>query len=120
MESRPVLSRVPDDSIIVTDRVPTSVPGAGRYRFVGTRDAEGAYAMVYAPVGRAFKVHMDAIKGAKVKAWWYNPRNGQAVAIGEFANTGEREFLPPDKGEMLDWVLVLDDASKNFPPPGTR
>jgi hypothetical protein len=119
MESRPFLSRVPDDSIVVTDRVPTSVPGAGRYRFAATRDADGSYAMVYAPVGRAFKVRMDAIKGAKVKAWWYNPRNGQATVIDEFANTGEREFLPPDKGEMLDWVLVLDDASKNFAPPGT-
>jgi beta-glucanase (GH16 family) len=74
--------------------------------------------MVYAPVGRAFKVRMDVIKGAKVRASWYNPRNGQAAVIGEFANTGEREFQPPDKGEMLDWVLVLDDASKSFPPPG--
>lgn len=120
IESRPFLSRVPDDSIIVTGPVPTSVPGAGRYRFVGTRDAEGSYAMVYAPIGRAFKVRMDAIKGAKVKAWWFNPRNGQATAIGEFANTGEREFLPPDKGEMIDWVLVLDDASKNFPAPGVH
>lgn len=120
IESRPFLSRVPDDSIIVTDRVPTSVPGAGRYRFVATRDTDGTYAMVYAPVGRGFQVRMDAIKGAKVKAWWYNPRNGQAAAIGEFPNTGEREFLPPDKGEMLDWVLVLDDASKGYPSPGTR
>jgi hypothetical protein len=120
IESRPILSRVPDDSIIVTDRVPTSVPGAGRYRFVATRDTDGTYAMVYAPVGRAFKVRMDVIKGAKVKAWWYNPRNGQAAAVGEFPNTGEREFTPPDKGEMLDWVLVLDDASKGYPAPGAR
>ncbi|MBP7053573.1 MAG: DUF4038 domain-containing protein [Phycisphaerae bacterium] len=118
MESRPFLSRVPDDSIIVTDRVPTSVPGAGRYRFAGTRDADGSYAMVYAPIGRAFKVRMDIVTGSKVKAWWYNPRDGQATAIGEFPNTGEREFQPPDKGEMLDWVLVLDDASRDFPPPG--
>ncbi|MCL5281372.1 MAG: glycoside hydrolase family 140 protein [Planctomycetes bacterium] len=120
IESRPILSRVPDDSIVVTDRVPTSVPGAGRYRFVGTRDANGSYAMIYAPAGRAFKVRMDTIKGPKVEAWWYNPRDGQATAIGEFTNTGAREFLPPDKGEMLDWVLVLDDASQNFPPPGAR
>lgn len=120
IESRPFLSRVPDDSVIVADRVPTSVPGAGRYRFVATRDTDGTYAMVYAPVGRAFKVRMDVIRGAKAKAWWYNPRNGQATAIGEFPNTGEREFLPPDKGEMLDWVLVLDDASKGYPAPGTR
>lgn len=40
--------------------------------------------------------------------------------MGEFANAGEREFLSPDKGKMLDWVLVLDDASRNFPPPGSK
>ena len=59
-------------------------------------------------------------RAPKVKAWWFNPRNGKATAIGEFANTGEREFLPPDTGEMLDWVLVLDDAAKNFPLPAHR
>ncbi len=120
MESRPFLTRIPDPSIIVTDRVATSVPGAGRYRYVSTRDTDGTYAMVYAPVGRAFKVHMDAIKGATVKAWWFNPRDGSATAVGTFENQGEREFSPPDKGEMLDWILVLDDAARNYPAPGTR
>jgi len=24
------------------------------------------------------------------------------------------------KGENLDWALVLDNAAKNFPPPGSR
>jgi hypothetical protein len=118
MESRPFLTRVPDDSVLVTDRVPTSIPGAGRYRFVATRDASGSYAMVYAPVGRAFKVNMDKIAGPVVKAWWFNPRNGQATALGEFPNTGQREFTPPDPGESLDWVLVLDDAAKGFAAPG--
>ncbi len=120
MESRPFLTRIPDDSIIVTDRVATSVPGAGRYRFVATRDESGTYAMVYAPVGRSFKVNMGVIKGAKVKAWWFNPRDGKATAIGTFDNKGEHEFIPPDKGEMLDWLLVLDDAAKEYPAPGSR
>jgi len=120
MESRPFLTRIPDDSVIVEAKFPTSVPGAGRYRFVATRDTEGTYAMIYAPVGRKFSVRMDAIKGAKVKAWWFNPRDGKAEAIGEFANNGAREFNPPNPGEMLDWVLVLDDAGKNYPAPGTR
>jgi len=116
--SRPFLTRIPDDSVIVTDRVATSVPGAGRYHFVATRDSTGSYAMVYVPVGRKFKVRMDAIKGGKVKAWWFNPRTGEAAEIGEFANTGTREFNPPAPGEKLDWVLVLDDAAKHFPKPG--
>jgi hypothetical protein len=134
MESRPFLTRVPDDSIIVNHRsdfsadagaktvpvVPTAVPGAGLYRFVATRDVEGTYAMVYAPVGRSFRVRMDVISGPKVAAWWYNPRNGQATAIGTFDNQGEQEFTSPDKGEMIDWILVLDDASKKYPAPGTR
>jgi hypothetical protein len=119
IESRPILTRIPDDSVIVTDRVSTSVPGAGRYRFVATRDSSGSYAMVYAPVGRKFKVHMDKITGPQVKAWWFNPRNGDAKELGEFANSGEREFTPPELGETLDWILVLDDAAKRYPPPGT-
>ena len=118
IESRPYLTLIPDDSIIVADRVATSVPGAGRYRFVATRDEAGTYAMVYAPIGRAFFVRMGAIKGSPVKAWWFNPRNGQTTEIGKMPNTGTRRFTPPDKGEMLDWVLVLDDASKDYLPPG--
>ncbi|MBN2476383.1 MAG: DUF4038 domain-containing protein [Pirellulales bacterium] len=100
--------------------VPTAIPGAGRYRLVATRDTDRTYAMVYAPAGRPFSVWMDAIAGPEVKAWWYNPRNGRATAIGTFANTGARPFTPPDPGEMLDWVLVLDEATKNYPTPGSR
>ena len=120
MESRPFLTRVPDPDIIVPAEVSTSVPGTGRYQFVATRDANGSYAMVYAPVGRAFAVRMNAIKGSKVKAWWFNPRTGAATSIGTFPSSGERTFQPPDRGELLDWVLVLDDEARNFPPPGTR
>jgi hypothetical protein len=74
--------------------------------------------MVYAPVGRSFRVQMNKITGSRVKAWWFNPRNGQANLIGEFPTLGAREFTPPELGENLDWVLVLDSASKNFPSPG--
>ena len=63
---------------------------------------------------------MSKIAGASVQAWWFNPRNGEATRLGSFANTGERDFTPPTPGEMLDWVLVLDDAARRFPPPGQR
>jgi hypothetical protein len=120
LESRPILTRIPDQEVIVTDRVPTSVPGAGRYFFAATRDSEGTYAMVYSPVGRKFKVRMNKVNGPKVNGWWFNPRDGKATSMGTFDNEGDREFTPPDYGEHLDWVLVLDDASKNYPAPGTR
>jgi hypothetical protein len=118
LESRPFLTRIPDDSVIVPADPVSAVPGVGLKRFVATRDAQGSFAMVYAPTGRAFKVRMDKISGGKVKAWWYNPRDGKATLIGEYPNTGERAFKTPTPGEDLDWVLVLDDATKKFPFPG--
>lgn len=120
LESRPFLTRVPDDSVIASNPVPTSVPGAGRYRFVATRDESGSYAMVYAPIGRKFSVNMDKITGEKVKATWFNPRDGSTKELGLFENQGIQEFTPPDYGEMLDWVLVLDDAAQNYPTPGAH
>jgi hypothetical protein len=118
IESRPIVGRIPDDSIIVTDRVATSVPGAGRYRFVATRDKDGTFAFIYAPVGRSFEVKMDAIAGPTVRAWWFDPRTGGARPIGEFSSEGTRRFTPPSPGEETDWVLVLDDAAKGYPTPG--
>jgi hypothetical protein len=120
LESRPFLTRIPDPDIVVTSAVPTNIPGAGRYYFASTRDDIGSYAMVYAPIGRSFSVKMSVISGPAVKAWWYNPRTGAATAIGVFTNTGERLFTPPDAGELLDWVLVLDDEAKRYSPPGTN
>ncbi len=118
MESRPFLTRIPDDTVIVPADPTSAVPGAGAKRYVATRDAAGSYAMVYVPTGRPFKVKMDKLSGGKVKAWWFNPRDGKATLIGQFPNTGEHQFISPDRGENLDWVLVLDDATKNFLPPG--
>lgn len=118
MESRPMLTRVPDDEMVVATNPPTVVPGAGRYRFAGTRDAGGRYAMIYAPAGRAFSVRMDRVAGPQVKAWWYDPRTGATTEAGVFANEGERVFVTPTPGETLDWVLVLDQATQGYGVPG--
>ena len=119
MESRPYLSRIPDATAIVPDKVQTSVPGEGLYHFSATRDEEGTYLMVYVPTGRKFTVRTDIIKGKKIKAWWYDPRNGRAKKAGTFSNQGQKEFISPTPGEMMDWILVLDDASFKYPPPGS-
>ena len=75
--------------------------------------------MIYVPVGRKFIVRTEFIKGKKIKAWWYNPRNGKATAIGTFDNNQkERAFISPEPGELTDWILVLDDAAYKYPAPG--
>jgi hypothetical protein len=112
MESRPFLTRVPDQSVLVSD------PSAGGKRVQATRDSEGRYAMVYCPAGRPVEVRLDQLKGPGVKAWWFNPRTGEATAIGEFVGKSRQAFRPPDPGENVDWVLVLDSLDAKFGPPG--
>ena len=40
---------------------------------------------------------------------------GTWLSIGDFANTGVREFTAPSHGEKADWVLVLDASSAGTP-----
>ena len=75
--------------------------------------------VVYLPHGGTTTVTLGG-GGQRLAARWFNPRDGQATAIGEFPGTGERKFTPPDQGELLDWVLVLEDAAKKYPPSGSQ
>jgi len=110
MESRPFLSRVPDQSILASEA------GRSGQHVRATRDAGGSYAFVYLPLPLPATVRMDVLSGDTANAWWYDPCNGEATLIGQFPTTGRRTFSPP--GHRPDWVLVLDDATKDFGPPG--
>ena len=86
--SRPVLGRVPDQSLVVGD------PGSGADHVQATRHSSGSYAMVYLPTGKNVTVDAKSLSGQRLKAWWFDPRTGQATAIGEFDRTavGQRQF----------------------------
>jgi hypothetical protein len=113
VESRPMLVRIPDQSIVAGDTMKTGE------RIQATRGSDGSYAFIYTAAGRPVNVHMDKNSGQMAKAYWYNPRNGSAELIGKFPNTGTREFTPPSSGAEQDWVLVLDDTARDFPVPGS-
>ena len=111
IESRPMLSRIPDQLLVVDAK-------SGADYIAATR-GEG-YAFIYSAQGRSFTVHLGKISGDRVTAWWFNPRNGHAEKIDTFDNRGTRDFTPHVHGGFgTDYVLVLDDASKNFPAPGS-
>ena len=93
---------------------------AGLKKIIAARGSDGSYAFVYIPASRVVTIDLTKITGGRAKAWWYDPRTGKARPIGEFPTSGEHDFEPPDSGEMIDWVLVLDDATRHYPPPGTR
>ena len=101
-EQRPWYKLVPDQSVLV------SAPGAGPFRLVAARAKDGSFVIAYTPRGQLLRIHMNRLAGPKVKARWYDPRDGTWRDIGEFTNTGEREFPTPSQGSTNDWVLVLD------------
>jgi len=112
IESHPFLTRVPDQSLIAGE------PGSGPEHIQATRGED--YAFIYLPYGQKITVVLAKISGEKVRAWWFDPRTGKAEAAGTFDNQGTRQFDPPGETKRgNDWILVLDDASKDYPPPGS-
>ncbi|MFT4032643.1 MAG: glycoside hydrolase family 140 protein [Siphonobacter sp.] len=108
MESRPLLDRIPDQTLIAeNDYGPAD-------RIQATRGKD--YAFIYTAAGRPFTVHVNKLAGQKWTAYWYNPRKEEVKSIGEIG--GKQRFIPPSSGYGQDWVLILDDASKNYPTPG--
>ncbi|HEX3152255.1 MAG TPA: glycoside hydrolase family 140 protein [Gemmataceae bacterium] len=112
IESRPFLTRIPDQSLLISD------PSAGTKRVQATRDSAGTYAFVYCPAGRPVEIRMTKLMGDAFKAWWFDPRTGAAKEIDKDISAKPEMFQPPTPGENLDWVLVLDRKAANYGPPG--
>jgi hypothetical protein len=110
MESRPFISRVPAQELIVPDYFPET-------DYVVATRGEG-YAFVYFPAGWPAEINLDRLGAATINAFWYDPRTGEAKPQGQFHGTGSRKFTPLSTGRGNDWILVLDDASKKFKSPG--
>ncbi|MDQ3703382.1 MAG: glycoside hydrolase family 140 protein, partial [Chloroflexota bacterium] len=113
LESRPLLTRVPDQGMLA------SRARAGGEHVRATRGEDGAYAFVYLPTGGPVAVDLGKLSGDTVVATWYDPRTGETHAAGERPKTGAATFEPPTSGPGNDWILVLDDAARRFPPPGS-
>lgn len=109
MESRPYFDRVPDPTLLQ--------PTDGDWRLEATRAADSSYTLIYVPYSnQTFNVNLHALP-LRLTTWWYNPRTGAAQTGPDVPHIGGwHTFKSPLGGP--DWVLVLDDATRNFPPPG--
>ncbi|CAH0997934.1 hypothetical protein EMA8858_04069 [Emticicia aquatica] len=109
IESRPILDRIPDQSLIVENNLHAAE------RIQATRGND--YAFIYLAEGRPFTVNLGKITGSKISALWYNPRNGESKEAGAFDNRGQQKFTPPSTGYGQDWILILDDESRKYAKP---
>lgn len=111
-ESRPFTNLVPDESFIV------DAPRQGGSKVRGAVAKDGAFAFVYSPRGEAFTLRLNAIKAPHIQTWWFDPRYGSATRLYTADGVTLQTFVPPSSGRGQDWLLVLDDARRNFPAPG--
>ncbi len=111
-ESRPFLNMIPDQNIL------TEVFGQDKTQIRAARGNDYSFVIVYSPKGNPIHLNLKNIYAKKLKGYWYNPREGQSHELEAFNNTKKvKVFVPPSSGLRTDWVLVLDDVSKNYPDP---
>jgi len=106
MESHPVTERVPDQSLVIENNLPASE------RIQATRGKD--YIFIYSAAGKSFTVIMGKIEGKTLNVYWFNPRNGSVSKNPQIENAGNILFKPPTSGYGQDWVLILNDATKNY------
>ena len=126
MESRPMLTMIPDQSLLLSEA--GDIRQESSYRAV-LRSKDRHCALVYSTQGMPFDINLSKISGETIHAWWYSPRDGRLydakfeqvqTPFDMLRTKGSHTFTPPTHGENQDWVLVLDDAAAGFPTPGTR
>ena len=109
IESRPQLTRVPDQSLLVEAKT------GPEHR----RACRGAgYVFVYLPQGGPVFLNLQTLSDPVVRAWWYDPRTGDARDLGVSPRSNRMSFTAPWAGPCSDWVLVIDSPTADFPPPG--
>jgi len=108
IESRPMFDRIPDKTLI------TDALGANDH-ILATRGKD--YIFVYSAQGKKFTLNTNKISGKEIHTHWYNPRNGETKDNGKIPKKGQQEFTPPTSGYGHDWVLIVDDVSRNYPAP---
>ena len=102
MTSRPMLDRIPDQTLLAENSPDPE------HHAVATRAADGSYAFVYAPTGRGFALNTHSLAGDRLRAQWFNPRDGSRTVPQVLEKAPILRFQPPNWGYGNDWVLVLE------------
>lgn len=102
--SKPFLTRVPDQTMMVSD------PHADAAPMRATRDSQGRHAFIYFPLGGKAALDLRKLHGERLQAWWFDPRTGARTLHGPVVRSGSCEMTAPTEGRGQDWVLVVENA----------
>lgn len=100
--SRPQLSRIPDQSVIINGQ------GEKGEHATACRDSLGTYLEVYLPVGKTITLNVKSINAKKVNVSWMDPKTGKIHGAGKQKREDTMTFTSPTLGVGNDWVLLVD------------
>ncbi len=110
-ESRPFQLLQPAQDIILDG------PSFGGAKIRAALASDGSFAFIYSPRGERFTINRDVIKSNRKKEIWYNPRYGIFFPIHGSDTAGIQTYTPPTNGRGNDWILIVEDAKKDYPLP---
>ena len=107
MLTLPFTERVADQSVI------KSKNGEKYDRIISTRGDD--YILAYNYTGKPVTIALDKISGKEKNCWLMSPKDGSLIFLGtQNKKAAEFTFLPHNKIDERDWVLIIIDASKNY------
>lgn len=113
-ESHPWNQLIPEQALLKGDN-----PGDAGYQMAALGENKD-FLFAYTPTGRTLKVDMTKLTAPALVAYWFNPRDGVSVKIGDVKNDGVQDFKPPISCPTCDWVLVVDDVTKPWAGYGLK
>lgn len=113
-ESRPFQQLEPAQGMLAD----APAQGGAKVRAAVARDR--SFAIIYSPRGESFAVDRDWLKAARLREIWFDPRYGASYDVHRTSTHGPQTYTPPTSGRGQDWILIIEDAGKNWPLPGAR
>ncbi len=100
--SKPFFERIPANGLLAAGQ-------SEKYDYIAVTRGED-YLFAYTWTGKEIVLDLKIMKGSKLRASWFNPRNGTYTGSGIIDNTSTAAFDPPgDTAPGNDWVLVLEE-----------
>ena len=114
-ESRPWQLLEPSNALV------TRGPNTDGREVMAALAKDGSFLFAYTPFGSEFTIEIDKIQGDTVRLWWFNPRIGTSIPMGELKKEKYYQADPPsDEKRGNDWVLIIENAALGLPAPGNR
>ncbi len=102
IEGRGPSKRVPDNSLLVSPN-----PDNPNEHMAVIRDKDHRWVMVYTPTAATFRLNTRKLLKPAVSGSWFDPRKGMSLRSFNVEVGEDVEFVPPQGGQRVDWVLVL-------------